>query len=249
MRLRCPRCSTIVEGTPGGVVVCPSCGFSATVPGAPAAPARPYAGTMPVAPPPPAPAPAPPVSEPLGRGPVGRPRSVAFPIVLGILTFGIYAYASLARGSREMDEFAQRPRYASPRAYLGAALYAVGVLAIVLTIGTAFAMGIRSASTEDVEASALALLGGGLLIGAVLMLAGFITTALGMWKTWRLMEIEDQRRRRPGDERMPFSATLALVLYLLMIVPSAGSICFYVAVGITQSGLNRIWIANGARRN
>jgi hypothetical protein len=40
VRLKCPRCATLIAATPGRVARCPNCGFAATAPGAPEAPPR-----------------------------------------------------------------------------------------------------------------------------------------------------------------------------------------------------------------
>jgi uncharacterized membrane protein YidH (DUF202 family) len=178
------------------------------------------------------------------HGPIGKKRWPGTPVLLGLLTAGIYTFVWYWKISNEMDGFMQRPGAAHKRVraslflYLGAIVFLVlGMAGFIVSLGPDIMQ-----DTEPLPEPA----GPGLgvfilciLVAFGLLIAGFVLLLMGLWRVWKMMEEEDQRRLAPE----PFNATVALVLALLVMVPWVGAILYFAALVITQKGLNRIWAA------
>lgn len=200
--LRCPRCSTLVSAAPGGTASCPSCGFTAKVPDAPApaAPPSPTAAPPPTAPPPgwpaagwtaatPAPSqpvPAPgfapmapaPGSMPPAWGTRGKAVEPAVVAVLFVATLGIYAIFFWWRVSREAD-LLKGHRHAHGLARTGILMSLLGglvaALFVVVVLVQAFAaLGPGEAPTEQEVFDAVA---GAAPFLAVIVLAVLVAVA------------------------------------------------------------------------
>lgn len=180
------------------------------------------------------------------HGPLGKKRWPGTPILLGFVTLGIYTLVWYWKTSKEVDAFMVRPGHSHSRIKKGLLFYLLGLLTFVIAIGAMVAAVLPVADEtgtldqppqELVAGSIVAVIG--FILGLGLFITGFVLLTMGMWRVWKQMEEEDQRRLASE----PFNATTALVLFLLQLIPYVGFIIYIIAIVLTQRGLNRIWAA------
>lgn len=248
-QLRCPRCRTLVTVTPGVNPVCPSCGFTgsvpASVPEAAATAATPYAQ----------PAPASPIYSTPGTGfspaagtaatqaPVqfgrawGKPRNFWISFLLGIVTFGVYYYVWNFKVFKELDQEHGEKHAASwfwialASQIIGLAIFFVMYLSI---IGSAVASG---KSELDPAAS----------VGALVVLIVLSATSTALFLAYAYKEIvRVERYRQARGLKEGLQPVWFLLLYIL------GGVVLYipmiVAYFLLQKSINEVWWSVYAQR-
>jgi len=256
--LRCPRCGTMVQAEPGANVACPSCGFSAPSPAAPA-PSRPVAPASP-SPPPPMGAPmmSPVPAAPAGTG-AGKTVEPWLVVVLAIVTLGVYGLFYWWRVSRETDVL-RGARHAHGVTKVGIILAVCGGAVAVVTLiaivaaavaGGAIADNASSASqaqlAHDIFTAALPFLAI-LLLAFLVAVAGGILTLVGQYRSWDSLKRTEVALGRPDTVNPPLYLWLPLGLSLLGVIPFvgvllrlAGAVLQVTFMAITQKHLNDLW--------
>lgn len=205
---------------------CPSCGAALARPVAPAPWAEPA-----------------PLVGPRTTGRVMEPWLVP---LLVFITLSIYSFVYFWRVSREVDDFAGRPRHAHGMVrtgvfVAGGALAAIVVGFILVLVAVASDDAVRSDAppSEDVRGSTLAAAGTGMLILIAGGLAGVVGTVfllIGEWRVWETIRDDERRRRVPK----PLSPGLMLAFTL---IPYLNLVTMWIAFHRTQKGLNAMWAA------
>lgn len=254
-RLKCPRCSNVVEVPQGSKPVCPHCGFGSTsAPSAPPA-ARPPAPAAPSAPASPPPAmsgwaasagsapgltPLSPPSmarqaAPGGPGPVGKVREPWVVLVLTLVTFGIYSLAWWWMISAEVDRHIQK-RHAHPMIRLAVFLI-VGTL-LLYVVALIVLLGGLAAAASSGNAGGFAAAG---IVGVLLLLvviaaaiAALVLQIIGFWRVWSVVHDRDVATGSPK----PLSPGLMMAFWL---IPYLNIVTLWIAMYKTQSHLNAMW--------
>lgn len=250
--LRCPRCATILTAEVGATAVCPSCGFSATVP---------PPGTAP----PPAPEPGAPLLTPVAPGAEvpawarrGKAVHPALVVMLALVTLGIYGIAYWWRVSKETD-LLRGHRHAHRVLKVGVLLAVIGfVVAVVVAAATAaVAYGIGATAEERFrsEDEAIQAIVDASLPGAVVVLfavlaalAGLVMVAVGQYRSWDTLRSAETARDGASVVNPGLYLFLPLGLLLCAAIPGVGWLMALggLALGltfmaITQARLNRMW--------
>lgn len=241
-RVRCPKCSTVVEVAPGESPVCPSCGFGrpegAAAPSAPPAPAPAPVSGPPSDPSPaplagPAPDPwdstpdhgygaptAPGAAAPRDGGEPGQLREPGIIVLLYIVTLGIYGLVWHWKTGVEVDRFRPETRASGAmKTYVWTAVAAYALIAVAfIAIGGAFFAALADAAVEDRDPTEGELFDAivGASFGFFLLLLAFVVGVVSeIFKyvgLWRVWHMTAGEQRRIGVE--PLNPTLLLLFVL-----------------------------------
>ena len=176
---------------------------------------------------------------PAPRGPVGRIQEAWVPLVLTLVTFGIYSFVYWWRVTREVDERLQQPGHSHHLARVAVIIgsIAAGVAFVVLiAMFAAIVSSVDPATGEPPDEAAFQIFAFFPLLILVWMvaIAAFIMLVVAMWRVWTFIQQEERRSMRSD----PINPALMVVLVAVPIVSSVG---VYLALYMTQDRLNRLW--------
>ncbi len=237
-RVRCPRCSTVVEVAPGETPVCPACGYGQehAVP-APQAAAPQAAAPAPAVDPwdtegragygsPAAPAAA--VGASADAGPPGKVRSPGIVVLLFLVTFGIYPLIWHWKTGVETDAFRPSTRSAGMlKGYVWLSIVTMALSLIAIAIFLAAFLGSEAfqnledpnyePTDEEVAEIIFSAIGGVLLLllSVVTSIVALVLQLMGLWRVWGAAADE---QRRLG--LVPLNTTLLLLFLLSPVIAS-----------------------------
>lgn len=217
----CPHCG---HATNAGASFCGACGKPLVV----TAPAPTIPG-------------APPISGPTGR-PVGMTVEPWLPIVLTLVTFGIYGFFYWWRVSKETDAYAGTPENAHKMVRIATILGIVGfvggmILSIAVLSAIFAAVGDADPDPQAISAAQLGALASlGILFPIVMIgiVTAYVLWIVAMYRVWRTIENAERAAAHPN----PLSPGLQLLFVLL---PYVNFVTFWIALYKTQDHLNALW--------
>ena len=217
----CPRCGAT---TADGARFCGACG--ATLAAVPAPSFVPPPGARPA-------------------GPAGQVREPWLPILLSLVTLGVYWLVYWWLVSKETDAYEGRPGHAHSLVKWGVLARVAGMVAAIMMAGALFTAiaGNPEMFAEDANpteeqmaaffASMMSFMGL-MMLGGIASLVGLILLAMGEWRVWKAIEADERRRGHAS----PISPGLMLALVL---VPYVNFVTMWIAMHRTQTGLNGMW--------
>ena len=175
---------------------------------------------------------------PLGPRSVGKTRSPAIVIVLGIVTLGVYLLFWAWSITKETDAFVNQPGHSNKKLKTSYILlipaFALMVLAVVFLVGT------MPKTETEVPSNTFFVAIGVLFLALPILVVSTVFYYMALWRVWTTLQSDDRGR----GEQNPTNPGLLIALALLgLFVPYIGVVLSMAMLFLTQQALNRTWAA------